>query len=268
MTGHTDHAEIIAGDFNPRVARVFGFIARRMIAKRFNALRVTPGSLDALAEANDHDGPVVVCLTHSSWWDPMVGFFLHNRCLRDRQCLAPIDKDVLANLGIFKTLGLFGIDPDDPASHEAMRRYVIDRFTSMAKPTLWITPEGRFRDPRDRMEIRPGVSTILSKLQNTRAYAVAAEYVFWDDQKPEMLVHLLPVTTPDDPSRTTAWHRSVCRAMLDATEELAELAIARDPAAFDIILGSGAGRTFFVYDWYLRLTGRSTEAIRTRRSSS
>lgn len=238
-----------------------------MIARRFHALRLTPGSLSTLAAAHHHAGPVVVCLTHSSWWDPMLAFVLHTQCLRERQSLAPIDRDVLKNIGIFRKLGLFGIDPDHPASHQIMLGYVRERIAAMDRPTLWITPQGRFQDPRESMRVRPGVSAVLSQLERPRVFAVAAEYLFWDDKRPELLAHTVEIAPPATHDSTTAWHRAVSSAIRCAAQELASRAMSRDPAAFETSLGGDGGKTFVLYDWFLKLTGRSTDAIRTRRTT-
>jgi hypothetical protein len=175
---------------------------------------------------------------------------------------------VLKNVGIFKKLGLFGIDPDDPASKGVLVEFAIERLSQQTRPTLWITPQGRFQDPRDEVEVRPGVSAILSKLGNARAFVLAMEYPFWDDQKPEMLGHFVEIERPLHTDRTTAWHRAVSSAMPRAVEDLAELAMLRDPTLFDTLLGDKGGKTFFIYDWWLKVTGKSTQDIRTRRAEA
>lgn len=262
--------QIIPGCYDPRIARVFRIIARSMIRRGFHALRLTPGSLDRLDTAARHDGPVVCCMTHAGWWDPMFGLLLHieHFAPQGRDGIAPIDKAVLNNLGIFKRLGLFGIDPDDPASMRSLISYALGRMAQADRPTLWITPQGRFQDPRSPIELRPGVSAILARLDRPQAMVLAMEYPFWDDKKPEMLGHIADIHPPARPGSTAAWHRVVTAAMRAAAAELAAAAMARDPAAFQTLLGGGAGGTFPVYDWILRLTGRSTAAIRTRAPAS
>ncbi|MEL6499633.1 MAG: lysophospholipid acyltransferase family protein [Planctomycetota bacterium] len=266
-------ASVIPGQYDPKIARVFRIIARRMIGKSFHALRFTPGSLDRLDALATHDGLVVGCMTHAGWWDPMLGVLLHIERFgpHARDGIAPIDKAVLANVGIFKKLGLFGIDPDDPASKDAIVSYAVDRLNAAARPTLWITPQGRFQDPRAEMEIRPGVSAILSKLTNARAIVLAIEYPFWDDKKPELLAHIAEIEPPTRTESTVAWHRSVSSAMKTTAGELACEAVTRDPSRFEPYMGGGAGdggKTFFVYDWWLKATGRSTQDIRTRRAEA
>lgn len=263
-----DPATIVPGRYSPSAARLFRIVARRMISKRFHAFRATPGSMVLIARHNNHAGPVICCLSHSSWWDPMVGFLLHARCLPARTGCAPIDRAVLENLRFFRRLGLFGIDPDDPASQRAMLGYVTARFEQEARPTLWITPQGRFQDPRSEMTIRPGVAAIAARSTGVRAIAIVLEYPFWDDQKPELLLHARAVPAPARPDSTASWQRSIVASMRSAAADLAERSIARDPAAFETVLRKGSGGTHPVYDLALRLTGRATSSIRTRHADA
>ncbi|MEO1583233.1 MAG: lysophospholipid acyltransferase family protein [Planctomycetota bacterium] len=272
MTGPGTPNGIIPGAYDPRVARVFGVIVRRMIRGRFHAARLTPGSLDHLDALAQHEGPVVCCLTHAGWWDPMLGMLLHIGRFgpHGRDGIAPIDRDVLQNVGIFKRLGLFGIDPDDPASKAAVVDFAASRLAKGTRPTLWITPQGRFQDPREPMRVRPGVSAILGRLDSeqrgVRVLAVAVEYPFWDDKKPELLAHIAPIDPPPGARSTAAWHRRVSSALPAAADHLAAEAISRDPSRFETLIGGETGGTFFVYDWFLKLTGRDTASIRTRRT--
>ncbi|MEM9166437.1 MAG: lysophospholipid acyltransferase family protein [Planctomycetota bacterium] len=259
-----DTPAVIPGRYDRGVARVFKLLTGRMVRKRFHALRLTPGSIDSLSALDRDDTPLIVAMTHASWWDPILGITLHTRLTPARTGCAPIDRDVLTNVGIFRRLGLFGIDPDDPRTLRVLVDYAAERLSTDARPTLWITPQGRFQDPRDAMVVRPGVAAIAARLGRVRVMALAAEMPFWDDQKPELLAHLAPIDPPGDTGSTRAWHRSIRDGLRGASDRLAELAIARDPAAFEVLLGSGSGRTIPFYDLYLSLTGRSTAAIRTR----
>lgn len=261
--------EVIPGRYDPRVARVFRLIARSMIRRAFHALRFTPASLGTLDAVAQHDGPVVCCLTHAGWWDPMLGLLVHIERFapHGRDGIAPIDAAVLGNIGIFRRLGLFGLDPDSPASMRTLTSYALGRMAQADRPTLWITPQGRFQDPRSPIEIRPGAAAVLARLHQPRALVLAIEYPFWDDKKPEMLAHAQEIPPPRAAGSTAAWHKALAAAMPDAAAALAAAAVTRNPANFQIVLGGRTGGTFPVYDWFMRLTGRDTAAIRTRPAS-
>jgi len=90
--------------------------------------------------------------------------------------------------------------------------------------------------------------------------AAAAEYTFWTDKKPELLVRLVRVEPPERPT-AAGWHRAISRGMRSNQEALAAASIGREEAAFVPMLGGGggAGRINPVYDLMLRLRGRSGE---------
>lgn len=215
--------------------------------------------------ASSGDGPLVVLLGHASWWDPLVGLVVWRRLLADRDLRMPMDADQLARFGFFKRLGVFGIDPDDPRSLEAMRRFTLDHFATATRPTLGLTPQGRFTDPREPVRLRPGAAAIAAAAPSeTTVVAIAVEYVFWQDQRPEILIAASPCPRPTGSASTTRWHRAMTEAFTDATARLAAASIDRDPDAFTDLVG-GRDRIHPVMDLWLRMTGRGG-GIAARRS--
>ena len=47
-----------------------------------------------------------------------------------------MDREQLERFRFFRRIGMFGIDPDDPESLEAMRTYVIDAFRERSRTML------------------------------------------------------------------------------------------------------------------------------------
>ena len=87
--------QILPGNFTPRFVRFFTWYAKRLFAKKFHALRTAPGTHAALREAGAHDGPLIVLLNHSAWWDPLVPLLLaecwRREGLAERSACAPMD---------------------------------------------------------------------------------------------------------------------------------------------------------------------------------
>ncbi len=247
-----------------RFRRYFARYALRLLKRRFHAARILRGDGEKLASLNTLDEPVIALQSHASWWDPLIALVIWNRYLSSRDLLMPMDAQQLARFGFFRRLGVFGIDPEDPASLEAMRRYVLERFgDERSRPTLGLTPQGRFTDPREPMRLRPGAAAIAAASSRPpRVVAVAIEYPFWQDQRPEALVAVSvcdpPASAPSRPS-TADWHRSMTAAMADAGERLRTAAIERSPDAFEPIDRRLGGETRInpVMDAWLRLRGRS-----------
>lgn len=256
---------LIPASYSPTITKYFARWVRRMFKKSFHAVRVVPEHSQTIAELQQSDTPAIVLLSHTSWWDPLISLTLHDHHGPGREPLAPMDASQLVKFGFFKKLGIFGIQPDNPESLQAMGEYVRGRFAANPRATLWITPQGRFVDPRDPIELRPGAAALAAKTPNVRVLALAIEYAFWTDQKPEVFLRFEPCATPGRPDSTTAWHREFLRAMAENNARLAEAVRSRDAARFRPALGEIAAggdsdtgpATNWFYDLWLRVRGQS-----------
>jgi 1-acyl-sn-glycerol-3-phosphate acyltransferase len=251
---------ILAGRWNARFFSFFAWYSRRLVAKHFHALRL---SSDSCAEGLDADTrPLIVALSHSSWWDPIAAVLMKDALIPSRASCSPMDRVQLERFGFFRKLGIFGIDPDDPAAAGPMVSYVMDRMREHPRPTLIITPQGRFADVRAPVEVRPGTALLAARLvregRTPRMVGMAVEYPFWIDRKPEMLVRVSDFDAPSDATRASAWQRAIEQGMATNAAALAERAVARDPSAFRTLIGSGSGAVHPVFDAWARMRGKST----------
>jgi 1-acyl-sn-glycerol-3-phosphate acyltransferase len=256
-TGPSSAPAFLPGAYDPRFVGFFAWYVRRLFRKRFHAFRIAAGSRQALASLAQHQGPAIVVMNHSSWWDPLVALMLGRACCPLRTGCAPMDARELAKFGMLRKLGIFGIDPDDTRSLPAMSRYVLEQFGSQPQPTLWITPQGRFMDVRSPIVLRPGAAAIAARATNLRVVSLAVEYAFWVDQKPEVFTRVTAVAQPASPT-TAHWHAALTTAMQDNASALAALVQARNPAAFEPLSGESAsdGSVHPVMDLWLRLRGK------------
>ncbi|MCP4836764.1 MAG: hypothetical protein GY895_18590 [Phycisphaera sp.] len=269
------NGRILPARTSARFRRFFAGYAARMVRKRFHAAMVLAGDGENLGRIDSIDAPAIVLLTHASWWDPLVGLVLWRRFTPSRDLLMPMEAKELARFDFFRRLGMFGIDPDDPRSLEAMSDYVLERFNgSTDRPTLGMTPQGRFTDAREPIRLRPGAAAIAAASpRRPEVVALAIEYPFWQDKRPELLVSITSVDGPDSERPTIAdWHRSMTAGLRDAADRLGEAVKARDPGAFEPVdtdLGSRS-RINPIMDGWLRLRGRSggIEARRTGEKTS
>jgi hypothetical protein len=176
----------------------------------------------------------------------------------------------VAQLGRFRflrKLGIFGIDPDHPKSLEAMGAYVARRMATMDRPTIVLTPQGRFTDVREPMAPRPGAAALLAAHPDMRAWSLAMEYGFWSDARPEVFLRVVAVETPAD-RRLVGWQRTLEAVMESNRRALAAAVQSRDAAAFECIMGGDAARVHPVYDLWLAMAGRAgrIEPSRERRA--
>lgn len=238
-----------------RFASVFAWYTRRLLRRSFAAVRATPACIDLLRTADAHPAPAIIAMNHTAWWDPIIALAVGRAHLPSRAVLGPMDRAQLEKFAFFRKAGVFGVDPDNPRSLDAMGDYLSQRFRENPRTALWITPQGRFTDVRSPIVIRPGVSALAARTPDVRAIAFAVEYGFWFEQKPEVFLHAEPVE-PRGPS-TTDWHRALTDAMTHAAASLADAVQSRDPDRFRNLLGERTGRVHPLYDLWLRIRGKS-----------
>ena len=256
-------------NFRPRFHRFFGWWTReKMLASKFFAVRLAHDNAGCLAALADHNGPVIGCCNHVSWWDPIVMVYLHQRHLRlhgepyGRTMRAPAENVSLNRFKMLQWIGGFGIDPDDLASLAIMGDYLAEYFATDPKPTVWINPQGRFVDVREPVRARPGAAAVAAAAcragHDVRMVAVHFEYPMWVDPRPEVLIRLEPIETPDPQhaGTTTRWHRALQTAMTTNQKALTRYAVSRNPDNFTIEVGGRAQHGNPLYAFYLRLRGR------------
>lgn len=257
----------IADAWSPRFAGFFGWYAQRSLRRCFHAVRIARGSRQVLGDIGPCASPALVAMSHASWWDPMLAVAMWRWFFPGRGNVSPMDATQLAKFRVLRKLGIFGIDPDDPASLDAMGAYLRRRLGEMARPTVILTPQGRFVDVREPAVPRPGAAALLASLPGMRAWSVAVEYAFWVDAKPEIFVRAVEVPTPDEP-RTASWQRALQQAMEENRRALAELVRARDPGAFECVVGGEFSTVHPVYDAWRAMLGRSGGIDTSHRSGS
>lgn len=234
--------------------RFFDVYLHFFVRKHFHALRLAhaerwPGS----AEATD-DLPLIVCLNHPSWWDPLTAIVLSRFLERDADHYAPIDALAIERYGILERLGLFAVE-------QGSRKGAVQFLRSGAavlsaqRSVLWVTPQGGFTDVRTRpVAFRAGLDALLRRMPRVRVLPLALEYTFWDERLPEALAMLgrpLVFSRGD----AAAPGEQVAAALERAQDELAILASRRDSSLFCTVL-TGAAGTSGMYGGWQRVRAR------------
>lgn len=243
---------------SPVVFAWFRWYARRYVAKRFHALRLSRGGF-AVGGACPQ-GPVVVVVNHPSWWDPMIGLVLSD-LWPDRLHCAPIDSAALARLGFFERVGFFGIDPGTPRGAREFLRRGLDALAD-PKAMLWVTAQGKFSDVRERpVTLKGGVGRLAARLNRGSVLPLALEYSFWEESLPEAFARFgepLPLEPGVGTSGAAdlAWTDQIARALEETQDALAAEVIARDPSRFESLI-SGKSGIGGVYDLWRRAKAAS-----------
>ena len=255
---------------SPRLFAAFAAYGRWYLRRHFHAVRRSgpPPRIPAGAA-------LVVYCNHPSWWDPMLAIHLAATLFPARTHHGPIDAAALRRYPFFRRLGFFGVQPGVAGARRFLR--VAGALVERPGSALWITPEGRFTDPRQRpVRLRPGLGRLAARLarrsagegggeagrgsdgtaggsaspgpRRTVLLPLALEYPFWEERTPEALLRFgepleLPWTVgePGPPATAAAWDRLLARRLEAAQDALRQAAMARDPAAFEVMLAGRAG---------------------------
>jgi 1-acyl-sn-glycerol-3-phosphate acyltransferase len=228
--------------------RLFTAYGRRYLGRHFHAVRLvnSPPQLPA-------DQPIIAYLNHPSWWDPMVGLLLAEKCFAHREHYAPIDADALQRYRFLGRLGFFGVVPDSPVGAARFLRYG-DRIMQRDRAMLWITAQGRFTDVRQRpLELRPGTAHLARRADRGVVLPIALEYPFWNERLPEAMVCFgqpIKLGRQRDDS-VDHWQQLLTDRLTDAMDQLADVALSRRSEQAPPLLTGRAGVSL-MYDLYLR----------------
>ncbi len=185
--------------------------------------------------------PLLICLNHPSWWDPLIGLYLSQRFFLKRRHAAPIAADGLAKYKIFDRLGLFGIRPN--SRQGAVRFLEIGRAVlSLPDGAFWVTPQGAFTDVRRPIEIEPGCGHLVRHVERFGMLPVALEYSFWNERFPEAFACFgEPVVACGGDRTASEWNALFARSMQETVNALSRRVQSRDSSAFESLLEGSAG---------------------------
>jgi len=236
----------------PWLMRWFSGYTRRYFRRHFHALRVLREGIPLPYSRQ----PVVVYLNHPGWWDPLTCLLLGSHLFPGRRLFAPMDETQLQRYPMFKKLGLFGIEPGTPRGGLALLRTargILDDPNRM----LWITPEGCFRDPRQRpILMEEGLGCLARRFPQAVFLPLALEYTFWNERLPEALASfgspLIPAHLAKSDQNPERLSRRLAQGLESTMDLLAAGSMERDPSRF-VTLQEGRHGVGLVYDAWRRL---------------
>lgn len=201
------------------------------------------------------EGPVLVCLTHSSWWDLMLGEWLSTEVLH-WDSYAAMDERQLRRYEFMRHLGVIGVDR---ASALGARKFLQGGVGVLAsqKRALWLTAQGAMLASDARpIRLYGGIAALARLLPDCRILPVAFQYEFWSERKPEALVAFGESLKPDlELGRKEL--TLLLEKRLEETADLLDVARrSRDAARFHVLM-QGAAETQPIYDFCRRIAARS-----------
>jgi 1-acyl-sn-glycerol-3-phosphate acyltransferase len=242
----------------PKVSRrglaLFGAYVRLYLRRHFHGVRVLRSSLVPLAGHR----PLLIYSNHASWWDPLVALTAQRALFPGRTIYGPIAAAALRRYPFLGRLGLFGVEAQSPGgTHRFLRtaKEILARESAM----LWLTPQGRFADARERPpQFRRGLGHLLARCPGVMVLPVAMEYAFWGERLPEALIAFGEPLENGIGSRQTmgSGDPSVLTRMSEeklarTQDSLAQASMSRDAERFETLLEGGAG-VGGVYDLWRR----------------
>ena len=233
-----------------RSERMFGVFARYLawrMSRDFHAVRLSVGGSPQASP----DLPAIVYCNHPSWWDPAFCILLAHRLFPRRPGFAPMEQSAFARYGIFRRMGVFGVELDKPAG---ARRFlaVSERALSVPGGMMWINAEGAFTDPRVRpVSLRPGVAHLARRRGDATLLPLAMSFEFWEESRPEALARFGAPVSLDGLRSVGAIGDRLASELERTMDELARDSMSRDPRRFETLVRgrSGADR---IYDGWRR----------------
>ncbi|MGI4826749.1 MAG: lysophospholipid acyltransferase family protein [Janthinobacterium lividum] len=249
---------------SPLVLRFFRRIVRRYFRRHFRAVQVQHAERLTVQR-----GPLVVFGNHSSWWDPMLLVLLGQLLMPDRRHYAPIDARALEQYPILRKLGIFPVEMGSPRGAAQFLRTA--EAVLRDGGVLWLTPQGRFVDPREfPLAFKPGLAALAQRVPEATFVPMAVEYTFWDERLPEALVHVGEPVSVTHGSTSAQLTRELETALASTMYALQQAAMARDARAFTTVF-SGARGTGGMYGlirrWGALVRGRRPLLDHTRRDA-
>ena len=236
---------------SPGFVKLFAAYSRGYLRRRFHAVRVLKSAFPPL----DCPQSLVIYLNHAAWWDPLVCLSLSRKFFARRTSFAPIDAAMLERYRVFKQLGFFGVEH---GTTRGARTFLRTAQATLASSTnaLWLTPQGRFVDVRERpLRLQDGLGALAARNPNAAVIPLAIEYAFWTEPRPEILVAFGQPIVPATDQTADEWAHIFGDALENTQDKLAARSCRRNAADW-VVLNRGKSGVHAIYDAWRSLSAR------------
>jgi 1-acyl-sn-glycerol-3-phosphate acyltransferase len=192
------------------------------------------------------DVPLLFVLSHASWWDVLVGYYLARRLVRV-ESYAPMDELQLRRYRILTRLGVYSVDRFSAAGLRAFLRYTMGLLSGPR--AVWITPQGEIVSSwRRPVRFQSGVGHLVRRLPEVAVVPVALHYEFREEPRPEIFVKFGPPRIFGGPRPAAAEITHLLERDLERELDTVQAALLEnDLRSFSVLL-EGATSTSVVYD--------------------
>jgi chlorobactene lauroyltransferase len=204
---------------------IYRFLARRGLRRSFDTVWLqTRGPLPDPAQ-----GPLILYLNHSAWWDGYSLYLISREVLRGRfDFHLLMEEKQLRAYRFFSWSGAFSINRHDPEDVRRSQEYAASLLCGGRRPrALFIFPQGKIV-PADRRPLvtYPGVARIVARVGDVSLCPVALRYEFLGQQWPHAFISLGPVHRPADPADVDGTLADITARLTDQCDALRDDVIA------------------------------------------
>ncbi|MDZ5473824.1 lysophospholipid acyltransferase family protein [Bacillus sp. 31A1R] len=163
--------------------RVFYYYLNYSFRKHFYKVHVDVSKLHI------PEGPVLVLLNHSNWWDGLVSFYL-NQTVFKKDSYAVMSKKGIEDYPFFRKIGAFSVDPNSPKSLMKSLQFAKELLDD--NKYVWMFPQGKEEHLEKRpLEFMKGPAYLIEKSKSISIVMIALYYTYTHHQKPEIFIKMV-----------------------------------------------------------------------------
>ncbi len=230
---------------SPWLLRGFFAYAPGYVGKHLHSVWVSGAERLAAAQGS----PAVLYMNHASWWDPMMAALLAGTYMGGRSHYTPIDAEALEKYKFFSKIGFFGIERNRLSGARKLLE-VGGQILGGKNSVLWITPQGRFADVRERpLRFESGLANLLLRSPNCAVIPVAIEYAHWEERTPEALIRIGECVPIDPRERPADLNARLEAKLAEEMDGLGQASMRRRLDGFTSLLEGSSGVGGFYDRW-------------------
>lgn len=203
---------------DPKFVRLFHLYNLRLLKKTFHQISLTRSSL----HPNRIPDSSLFLINHSSWWDPLMLFYLNEVWLK-KDGIAMMDQNGLERFPFFRKLGAYSINAEDRRDILNSLQYTIQKLDQGT--SVFLFPQGKETHIEQRpLRFMHGASYIQEKSSKTSIVPISFFHHFFHHQRPEWFIHIgEPLSNHSDLSKKerTFFFETRMTAQLDDLKETA-----------------------------------------------
>ncbi|RRR76155.1 MAG: glycerol acyltransferase [Candidatus Viridilinea halotolerans] len=216
-------------------AAIYWLLARRSLWQDFHRVWLqSHGPLPHPA-----DGPLIIYMNHSSWWDGYLMYVIHRVVLRGRfDAHLLMEERQLRRYRFFTWSGAFSINRHNPEDTRRSQTYAANLLRGGKRArALFIFPQGRIVHPDRRPLVTfPGIARIIAQTGPVTLCPVALRYEFLGHQQPHAFIRIGPVHRPAHPTDEASIINAVAERLTAACDALRDDVVSGNFACYQTLL--------------------------------